>query len=390
MFVVEHPPAAYSDPWAVTPFEARLMLLERGSAHIAYFYEKPDNSTFRYRVYNMIQALQASALDVGAACFHTDDIDRLDEVIDRADVLVVCRARYTDKLNRAILRARHQGKPVYFDVDDFVFDTDYVNLIVTTLDQDLKHPGIWDHWYAYIGRIGATLKLCDAAITTNAFLAGRIAEFAGLPTHVIPNFLNREQMEISTRIFEEKQRRGFQRTEQIYVGYFSGTPTHTRDFQVASSALMDLMEADPRIVLRVVGYMELKDEWRRFASRVEFYPLHDFINLQRLIGLVEINLVPLQDNVFTNCKSELKYFEAGIVGTLTVASPIHTYAQAIENGRNGYLARSLDWGPALETCIARLADYPAMAERAWQDAERRYAWYRQIPLIERTLLPRHV
>jgi len=36
---------------------------------------------------------------------------------------------------------------------------------------------------------------------------------------------------------------------------------------------------------------------------------------------VEIVIAPLQENVFTNCKSELKYFEAAIVGTIPSYSP---------------------------------------------------------------------
>ena len=65
----------------------------------------------------------------------------------------------------------------------------------------------------------------------------------------------------------------------------------------------------------------------RVPERIEVCPLQDFVNLQRLIGEVEINIVPLQDNAFTNCKSELKYFEAAIVETVTVATPTYTFSR---------------------------------------------------------------
>ena len=46
----------YRDPWQL-PLSERLKALSRGRRRVAYFYELADNSTFRYRVYNMAQVL---------------------------------------------------------------------------------------------------------------------------------------------------------------------------------------------------------------------------------------------------------------------------------------------------------------------------------------------
>ncbi len=43
------------------PFDERLSALIAVRRHIAYYYESPDTSTFRYRVLNMIEALAADA-----------------------------------------------------------------------------------------------------------------------------------------------------------------------------------------------------------------------------------------------------------------------------------------------------------------------------------------
>lgn len=384
MFDLNVSSVSYTDPWAA-PFEVRLAALVKGDRRVAYFYENPDNSTFRYRVYNMIQALEKSQNRISSAYFFQNDLDRLIEVVDLADVIVICRSRYCDKLNRAITQARNKGKRVFFDVDDLVFDTTYTHLIVHTLDQDLNHPNVWDHWFSYIARIGATLQLCDGVITTNSFLAARVQDYAKKPVFVIPNFLNHEQIEISKQIFGEKLDCNFSRNNQINIGYFSGTPSHNKDFEIVSESLVRLLKKDARVSLRVVGFMDLKEPLLSYSSRIEFYPLHDFINLQRLIGQVEINLVPLQDNVFTNCKSELKYFEAAIAGTLSIASPVFTYANAIRDGENGYLARAFEWDEKLEMLLDSFDLYPEMAQKAFKDAEQKFAWYNQVDLIEKTL-----
>src|SRR6266540_2984768 len=264
----------YTDPWKI-PYEERIKSLARGQRRVAYFYENPDNSTFRYRVYNMIQSLQESRNGTSAAYFHNEDPDILNKVIDIADVLVVCRSKYSDKLNRVITSARSKGKPVFFDVDDLVFDPAYVHLVLDTLDQDLDHPSVWDHWFAYVGRIGATMKLCDRAIATNPYLAARLQPHFDKPVSVIPNFLNRQQMEISRKIFQCKKSKKFVRTNYIHLGYFSGTPSHNKDLEVVSDALALLMESDPRITLRVVGFIDLRGPLQRYSSRIERYPLQD-------------------------------------------------------------------------------------------------------------------
>ncbi len=68
------------------------------SGRVAYFYERADNSTFRYRIYNMVQVLNSVADGPSASYFFLDDLHRLDDIAERADVLVICRAGYDSAL----------------------------------------------------------------------------------------------------------------------------------------------------------------------------------------------------------------------------------------------------------------------------------------------------
>jgi hypothetical protein len=385
MFAINIEPQPYfSDPWDWT-FADRLKRLSSGSQRVAYFCEKPDYSTFRYRVYNMIQALEASSNKTTASYFCGADMDRMQAIVERADVLVVCRSRYTPEIDRLIASARSKGKKVFFDVDDLVFDLSYANLVVSSTDQDMSKPQVWDQWFAFIGRFGATLRLCDAAVTTNGYLAEKIQEFSGKETKIIPNFLNREQIQISDRIFEIKSTSRFERKGEFCIGYFSGTPTHNKDFRIATSALRKILDTHRNVILRIVGYMDLDDDLQDYRSRIEFISFQDFINLQTLIGSTEINIVPLQDNAFTNCKSELKYFEAAVVGTVTIASPTYSFARAIDHGRNGFLANSHRWFETLQMVIESFDQLSDVLHRAHDNAREKYAWSNQWKCIEQTL-----
>jgi glycosyltransferase involved in cell wall biosynthesis len=385
MFTASLPPIEYRDPWT-QPVEDRVRaLLRRADHRVAYLYERPDTSTFRYRIYNMVQALEDDP-GIAASWFTRLEIPRLLPLLDRCDSLVVCRTRYCEQVAHLLAYAHSRGVTTIFDCDDLVFDPNYVHLVLHTLDQPL-FPQAWDHWFAMVGRLNATLRLCERAIVTNDFLAGRMRACApDKDVRVVPNFLDREQLDVSLRLHEAKRNSGFARDDRIHIGYFSGTPTHSRDFAIISDALVELLRSDPRVVLRLVGFLDPGSAFAEFSDRIERFPLQDFLNLQRLIAGVEFNVVPLQQNDFTNSKSELKYFEAAIVGTVTLASPTFAFRNAIRDGENGYLVPSFDWLGALRTAIETAETYPAMAQRAYTDARARYSPKAMARLIRDALL----
>ena len=136
----------------------------------------------------------------------------------------------------------------------------------------------------------------------------RIQQVHDVETHVIPNFLNREQLTYSATLLNDKQSNDYVRDATITIGYFSGTPSHNKDFRIIVEALTELLNQDERVRLWLVGFLDLPDSLKPYKTRITRHPLQDFINLQRLCAKTEINIVPLQDNRFTNSKSELKFF----------------------------------------------------------------------------------
>ena len=156
MFAVKIPPAPYSDPWNI-PLEQRLKTLLAGRHRVAYFYEAANNSTFRYRAYNMVQTLNSEKEDgTSASFFFQSDLHCIDDIADAADILVICRSGYNHKINQLVTKFKIRRKRVYFDIDDFVFDTNYTHLVVSTLGLDKEDPQVWEDWFAMMSRMGAT------------------------------------------------------------------------------------------------------------------------------------------------------------------------------------------------------------------------------------------
>lgn len=362
-------------PWE-RPFPERIADLARRPRRVAFVYETPDASTFRYRCHNPISAFARETDDVAAAWFREAEIPALVARGTRLDALVICRVRYTARLADLAGRVRRAGGRVVFDVDDLIFVPDLVPLLVHTLGETADSDAQWDHWFGHTARLSAAFGLADRATTTTAALAAELAAARGVPVTVLPNRLAIEQEAISRRLLAAKVASGYRRDDRIHLGYFSGTPSHERDFAIVAPALAALFDADPRLVLRIAGFLSGLGPLTRHADRIERLPLVDFLTLQVRTAEVEIALAPLQQNRFTVCKSSLKWFEPAAVGTLVVASPGSTVAAEIEDGVTGFIADGDDWVDGLRRAIATLdgdgAAYRAIAGTAAEAAYARY------------------
>ncbi len=389
MFPLNMPAVIHRNPWDIS-YSARLQALAGGERKIAFYYGlMPDNGTFRYRVYNMVRSLNSLGGRVSASFFYRSDLDRLVDLIDKIDILVICRGKYCDRLGHVVAVARNKGKKLIFEIDDLMFDARYMHLVLRTADADYKRftrDEVWQYWYGDCARYAAMLSLCDRAVTTNHYLAEKIRDYSGKEVAVIPNFLNEEQLDISRKIYQHKKANGFSRTDPIYLGYYSGSHTHNHDFRILTDALISLFEKYANLKLRVVGLLDLDERLTPWSDRIELLPIQDYINLQTSIGEVEINLIPLQVNTFTNCKSELKYFEAGITGTLSIASPTVVYSNAIQDGHNGLLARSYEWFEKIDGVLSNMNEYRGLAENAFLHAEENYSWKNLLGVVEKTYL----
>lgn len=372
MYQFDYDPLLYHDPWDI-PFYKRRRDLLRGSRRAAYFYAVPDNSTFRYRALNMVECILQTSDEFSASWFGMEDLDRLQEILDEVEVLIINRLLYSAEATHLLHEARKRKIRVIYDIDDMVFHTQHVHLVMETLDQELTDAG-WHFWFGRLGMYAEVMRQCDGVITTNSYLAKMIREWGGMPVAIVPNFLNRLQQHVSDELWNAKCREGFRRDDRFHIGYFSGTPTHNRDFAIVSDTLQSLMNENPTVHLRVVGFLDMGNGWSDLEDRVEVLPLQNFLTLQRMIAETEINIVPLQQNVFTQCKSELKYFEAAVVGAWTVCSPVFTFQSAIREGENGHICQNTDWLHRLRILVEEGPPSQDVLSNVRQEALNRYGW----------------
>ncbi|PLX35249.1 MAG: glycosyl transferase family 1 [Hyphomicrobiales bacterium] len=358
-------PIRYVAPWSRETIEERVTELLRGDGlRVAYLYEKPDASTFRYRVFNMVEALRSTSKhEISASWFSLSEIDRLANLLPQIDVLILSRIRYCRRLANLINRAKLFNVQLLADFDDLVFDIKYAHLIAVNNDYPTDRENTLDHWYAYVARMQTMAAHCDGGITTNAFLASKLEMICDGQIHVVPNFLNRHQEELSRRLLETKQKRAYRGDGTVTIGYFSGSRSHNEDFAIVLQTLTNLLNQDPYITLHIVGYINNLGDLKSFGNRVKTIPLQDYLNLQVKIAEIEVNIAPLQTNDFTHSKSELKFFDAAAVGTWTCATRTFTYERAISDPDLGCLTENGNWANALGEAVELARDPETYAER---------------------------
>jgi hypothetical protein len=160
----------------------------------------------------------------------------------------------------------------------------------------------------------------------------------------------------------------------VTIGYASGTPTHNLDFQIVKPVLKVILKSYPQIELHLIGDLDPGEDWGQGAGQVKRLPLVPWRQLPGLLARLDINLAPLEvDNPFSQSKSEIKYVEAALVRTPTVASPTEAFSHAIRDGENGCLAGDARaWSQALVQLVEDAGLRRSLGEQAYAEVLRRY------------------
>ncbi len=365
----------------------RIGQLARGHHRVAYLAENTASSTYRYRAYNMSQLLNSTGEHAGAL-FFLDDSAHATDIANACTALVVSRTRYDSRLQQFVDATRAAGKPVFFDLDDLLFDTAKIPLIIQAQGQSLLDDAHWHFWYGVVARMADAMKQCDAVIVTTTALEQQLSSTMDRPVFVLPNFVNTEQTLVSQALFEQKKQRWRDQTPlqtSVRLGYFSGSPSHNADMALTYDALTALMQEDPRVTLTLAGPVDGSVLQSRFPDRVTVLPFMDYLALQEAIAQIDINLIPLQSNLFTQCKSALKYFEAALVGTPSVASDWAELQSTIQPDKTGWLVADDNWLPTLRRVINDPLTYQKVALAAQHDAAHHHLGANHTPQLLKIL-----
>lgn len=319
------------------------------SPDVLFFNGCWEGESKRYRVYNVAEGLNALGYQTQVL-----DFSQCGELIDqqlKPSVVVFFRAPFdpAKRIVEVLEYCRVNRIKTVFDIDDYVFEPTIIPQIagVAELNEEQRASYEWG-----VRAYRSLLFSCEIATCTTPFLQERLKEL-GRDAHVVVNSVNEAQKALAERLVSQRGQAAGQSNDVVRICYFSGSKTHARDFEECAGALQALMKRHPNVMFRLVGLLELDDSWIPFAERIERAGFMPALEMLSNLAECDINIAPLEEgDLFTEGKSELKFFEAALVEVPTVASRTGPFLAAISDGETGMLASDpAEWEVKLELLI---------------------------------------
>lgn len=325
-----------------------------------------DGAPLRYRAHLPAEALALRGVDSHVRHYRDPEVPAL---ADRADAVVVYRVPATVQVLALIrgVRERRPAVPVLFDVDDLIFDPDLAGEIPALRMLPAEEAELW---LQGVHRYRTTMEACDAFIGSTDALCAHAQAVTGLPAH---RFANGVGLLLGRR--SDMALRRARADGPLRVGYLSGTTTHDRDWAEVESTVLDALERHRDVELWLGGHLRPSDAVDRLGPRLRRLPVLDWRALPDVLRDLDVNLAPLEPlGRFNEAKSAIKWLEAGLCATPTIASPTQPFVEAIDHGVNGFLADGQhEWAAALDLLLSDDLTRARIGARARRDVLLRWS-----------------
>ncbi|MGK2946962.1 MAG: glycosyltransferase [Acidimicrobiales bacterium] len=316
--------------------------------HRVLFLAGIDGAPLRYRVRLPAEALALRGVVSHVRHYRDPDAEAL---AAEADVIVVYRVPATPQVLGLIAEARGRGTAVAFDVDDLIFDPGIAEEIPALR---LLPPDEAALWLEGVNRYRTTMEACDAYIGSTPRLVQHARDLLGIDAHLFENGVGIVLGAASDRALRRPRLPGPPR-----IGYFSGTTTHDDDWRHIEAAVLEALDAHPEVELWLGGHLTIDPgAVERLGDRVKRFPFAPWFELPERLRDLDVNLAPLQPGSrFNDAKSAIKWLEAALVDTPTIASPSAPFTQVIDHGSTGWLAdQPTEWVDALSEALASASE----------------------------------
>ena len=308
----------------------------------------------RYRVLNKAEQLRKHGFEVKVVNLSEFELTQA----QNASHIIIYRSPISPELLRLCHLAKDYGKPIFFDIDDLVFDTLYTDQLSYT--KGLPHHEK-EKYDANVRNYGYMLENCDGAITSTNQLQKELKKYQS-KVLLNRNLASDELISISSQFLKDYSHV----SDVVKIGYFSGSISHNENFELIKPAIKQLLKKYSNVQLHIVGILDIPKDMKPFENQIVTHDYVDWDKLPVLISEVDINLAPLVDSIFNRAKSEIKWIEAALVKVPTVASKIGAFSDMVIDGETGLLATDDQWFDKLEALVLSPDLRQKLAESAYR------------------------
>ena len=305
----------------------------------------------RYRLEHMMEELLYMGIE--GEMWETA---KLPKVRDWEDVqaVVIYRCRDMEPLTGLMEEIKERKIPIFYDTDDYIFEYEAIKDLPFLQTEEYKDFDVYSK-----GMYDCMAK-CDGFTVSTENMKTVVKQcFPGKPVYVNRNVASAKMVICSLLAHANRKIH----KDKVIMGYFSGSNTHSRDFELIADTLVEVMKEREQVYLKVVGCLELPDMFAGMEDRIIREGFMDWTQLPASIAECHINLMPLEDSLFHRCKSENKWMEAALVRVPTIGSYNDELELSTKNGENVFLCKDeAEWKEKLlrliddETLRSNMAD----------------------------------
>lgn len=350
---------------------AALALFRRVKSGDILFITGGVEDSARYRCHHVAEELEFQGFKTSIT---VQDNPLLATYANQFSVFVFHRVLFTPSVARLIERIKEYKKEIIFETDDLVYDPEFLKHMdyftkMNALERKLYENGVGGEILA-----DPYVTVCS---TTTTYLANKLRE-RNKRVYIVPNKLSKEDTVWAEEILKKNQESGIRNQEKetgtMRICYLSGTPSHNKDFATINEPLARILSVYPNVRLVLAGPLDTDDILNTFSGQIERLPYVPRKEYFGNVAKMDINLAPLEiGNPFCESKSELKFFEAGMLEVPTVAAATQTFREAMTDGVDGFVASNAEeWQDKIERLIVDRELRATMGKKARETALSKY------------------
>ena len=290
------------------------------------------------------------------------------DALQTHSLVIFYRVPAFDSVLSIINEAKRLRLPSIWEVDDFIFDKNVLTQSKTLAALD---KNVFNQLIEGAELYRKAMLLCDKGIASTTGLADAMKKAGLTEVHVVENALDRQTLEVAEKVCREHT---IHQNGIVRIVYGSGTNTHNIDFQEAAPAIIKILGKFPNVRFRLIGILDLPETFSHYEGQVERLPACTYEEYLGSLAECDISIAPLENYIFNDSKSNIKYLEASIVKVPSVCSPRAAFSQVIIHGENGFLCETdEDWEAALTLLVTDTAKRAEISEAAYLSVMRHYS-----------------
>jgi glycosyltransferase involved in cell wall biosynthesis len=322
---------------------------------------------------------QLSMLGITAELYDfRESLDDFQQRLPSLQAVIFYRVPATPAIIDAIDAVRRAELPSFYEIDDLMFDAQHFPDSFESYGGQISR-GLFASLVTGTEALRAAMSLCDYALASTGPLAERMAQVVRSGQAFIHrNALHAPHDKIMAAPLARRD------DGPINLFYGTGTKAHNADFeQHLTPALARILAEFPAVKLVIVGHLVLPPGMAAFADQIMLIPpVWEIDAYWRILAGMDINLAVLKPGPVADCKSEIKWLEAAMLGIPSIMTPTRTYRDVVADGETGLFATTPEeWYRAIRRLVVSPKDRWRIGAAARQVARDAYA----MPAMARNL-----